>query len=296
MASHHDLDALVESFAAAVADAVKAQVEQALVEALTGQLPKGRSSARRPRVSKARRSQRSAPRAAPAPTGRRKRRSSAELEQVQSSVSAFVKQNPGCRAEAVGAALGLSSKELGPVLRAMVEGGALKKEGVARGTRYSAAGAPARPADAERAAARERKAKRPAKARAAKKASRGSAGRKTDTSATSKTADKASGPTAEQPPRVRTRMRAPRRDAGTAPAAHGQADAPAAARSAPPARDLQAEALRWVRNNPGDTSTIIGQALRASSADVRSVLQSLIAEGEVVREGEGQGATYSAPQ
>lgn len=305
MASSPDLDALVEGFAAAVAEAVKAQVEQALIEVLTGQVPARaptqrapakraatkratteRATAKRTRAATVTRPQRRQPRAS-VPASPRKRRTSAELERSQVDIAAFVKREPGCRAEAIGAALKLSSKELGPVLRAMVESGTLRKEGVARGTRYFFGPAPSNAGTSTPAAKQPQRAKRDPQRRAAKSASKARRGAQPQAS----TEQPAANDNADRS--VRTRLRTPRRDAGNS--SEG-AMAPATSEASEVQRDLRAQTLQWVQNNPGDTTAIISQALEAGSPELRGVLQALVSEGAIVREGEGQGATYFAPQ
>jgi predicted transcriptional regulator len=59
-------------------------------------------------------------------------------------------------------------------------------------------------------------------------------------------------------------------------------------------RDLAAEAMQWIKNNPGDTSAIIAQALQTSAAAVREVLALLVDEGVIEQQGEGRAATYAA--
>lgn len=79
----------------------------------------------------------------PAPTrrrGRKKRvrRSSADVSNVSEQALSFVRANPGCSVGDIGAALGLSTKELRLPLLKLIADGKLRTTGRKRGTRYHA--------------------------------------------------------------------------------------------------------------------------------------------------------------
>lgn len=101
----------------------------------------------------------------------RGRRSSADLESMTAEVLSHVRAHPGQGAEQIGAALGLTSKELRLPMQKLAADRAVRTEGQRRGTKYFAGGRGAGPGGG-------RKAKRGSKSgrKGARKGSRKKAG------------------------------------------------------------------------------------------------------------------------
>jgi hypothetical protein len=81
------------------------------------------------------------PGAAPSPRGRRRRRTSADLNALGDKIVATVRANPkGMRAEQIRAALKIAQKELPRAITQLLSTGALEKQGQRRATTYFAGG------------------------------------------------------------------------------------------------------------------------------------------------------------
>ncbi len=65
-------------------------------------------------------------------------------------------------------------------------------------------------------------------------------------------------------------------------------------RSAAEIGDLADALLNYVRNNPGQRSEQIAEALAADTSAIRPVMKRLISGGKVTTEGQRRGMTYSA--
>jgi phosphoribosylaminoimidazole carboxylase (NCAIR synthetase) len=64
------------------------------------------------------------------------KRSAEELEQLTSTLAAYVKKNAGQRAEQIAEGLGLTTKDLQLPFKKLIAAGALKTKGQKRSTRY----------------------------------------------------------------------------------------------------------------------------------------------------------------
>lgn len=73
-----------------------------------------------------------------AKNGGRLRRSAEDLEAQGARILAFVKKNPGARAEQIGAGLGLATKEMARPIANLLASKQLSKKGAKRATAYSA--------------------------------------------------------------------------------------------------------------------------------------------------------------
>lgn len=123
-------------------DEISQLVREAAVEAVRDAL--GQGGASRPGTTKARRpagtsSAAAAPRKAKK-TGKRGRRSSADLEAQGATILEHVKANPGVRMEALSKALGEDTKDLRRPVQELIASGQLRTEGARRGTQYFAGG------------------------------------------------------------------------------------------------------------------------------------------------------------
>ncbi len=66
------------------------------------------------------------------------KRTSEEIERQAATILAYIKKNPQLGAEQIGAALGLSTKELALPIKSLLAKKSLKTVGQKRGTKYSA--------------------------------------------------------------------------------------------------------------------------------------------------------------
>jgi len=64
------------------------------------------------------------------------RRSTADLEDMASSLIEYIKANPGQRGEQIAAALGTATKTMRRPMLALIEGGSVRTKGERRGMRY----------------------------------------------------------------------------------------------------------------------------------------------------------------
>jgi hypothetical protein len=80
------------------------------------------------------------PSAATSPTGRRIRRSSADVEEVAEQVLGYVRAHPGSRLEEIGRGLGTDTAGLKLPVKELLGSGRLRTEGQKRGTRYFVGG------------------------------------------------------------------------------------------------------------------------------------------------------------
>jgi hypothetical protein len=80
------------------------------------------------------------PATAKSPTGRRIRRSSADVEEVAEQVLGYVRAHPGERLEEIGRGLGTDTAGLKLPVKELLGSGRLRTEGQKRGTKYFADG------------------------------------------------------------------------------------------------------------------------------------------------------------
>ena len=80
------------------------------------------------------------PKGSKSPTGRRVRRSSADVEEVAEQVLGYVRTHPGQRLEEIGRGLGTDTAGLKLPVKELVTSGRLRTEGQKRGTKYFAGG------------------------------------------------------------------------------------------------------------------------------------------------------------
>jgi hypothetical protein len=119
---------LTASFTEAVLEAIRGSSLEELVGA-TGRGPRSRATLVSPPRA----------RASGRPSGRRKRRSRAEIDQALARVLALVKRNKaGLRAEQIRTDLGMQRKDLPRVLHEGLATKALRSQGQKRATRYFA--------------------------------------------------------------------------------------------------------------------------------------------------------------
>jgi hypothetical protein len=132
-------------------------VRQAAVEAVSGALGQGGSSAPARRKAATRRK---AGRKPGRPKGKRVRRSSADLEAQGAEILTHVRANQGCRMEDLSAALGTATKDLRRPVQELIASGQLRTEGQKRGTTYHVGGGGARKRKTAKKKATRRKVKR----------------------------------------------------------------------------------------------------------------------------------------
>lgn len=158
--------ARIEEFTADLTELIHESALASIQEALGGSAAPRPVAA--PRKAPAKRAK--ATRAAKS-SGKRVRRSSADLAKIQSAFVAHVRANPGQRIEEITGALGLSSKDLRRPVSLLIEDGKVRTEGQRRGTRYFVGGGArkAAPAKRKKSAAKKTRSK---KAGAKKKAAR----------------------------------------------------------------------------------------------------------------------------
>jgi hypothetical protein len=169
------LDAAIRSHIDQFLVSISGLVRQAAVEAVREALGTGGEMAAAPTRRGPGKPRKSAgASAAPAATGKRGRRSSADVDRAAADVLAYVKANQGQRLEEIGRGLGADTAGLKRPIQSLLAAGALRTEGQKRGTKYFLGGRGGSP---ERGAARRgRKAGKRSGRAAAKKA--GGKGRK----------------------------------------------------------------------------------------------------------------------
>jgi hypothetical protein len=173
----------IESFLAELSELVRLAALGSVHAVLSGEpAPGQRREPGRPRGSGRRRKTASRVRRAVAPTGKRIRRSAADLEKIAARVLAHVKANAGQRLEQIGKALKVDTAILKRPIQNLLAAKKLRTKGQKRGTMYFAGGGGggARKAKAPRAGKRARKAKVRGRrsAKRARKAAKKRAGRR----------------------------------------------------------------------------------------------------------------------
>ena len=144
MATNTDLDSeirsRIESFLAEISNLLKISALEAVREALGGAVAgPARRGPGRPRGSGARATAGTNGRKA-GRRGSRGRRSGADLEAMNGTILDHVRANPGQGSEQIGAAIGMSSKEMRLPIQKLIAEGQLRTEGQRRGTKYFAGG------------------------------------------------------------------------------------------------------------------------------------------------------------
>ena len=130
-----EIRARIEAFTQELAELVK----QAAVDSVQSALTDG-SPTTRGRVSAARRTPRRAKKATRRTTSRSGRRSTAQVEAMGAEILSHIRSNPGHRLEEIGAALGVSTKDLKRPVANLLEERKVKTTGKARGTKYFVGG------------------------------------------------------------------------------------------------------------------------------------------------------------
>jgi hypothetical protein len=125
------IDQLIQEFAVDLRAAIAEEAAAAFA-----QIAGGRSASFAPAAKRGRKP--TAVAAASSKDGGRVRRSSEDLEKQSSLILAYIKKNPGQRAEQIGAALSLASREMMLPIAKLLEEKKLSKKGVKRATAYSA--------------------------------------------------------------------------------------------------------------------------------------------------------------
>jgi len=126
------LEAKIQSRIDAFVHDLSGLVRQAAIESVQEALGAGaptRRATTRPRRSGT---------AARRTSGKRIRRSLEQLEAMSDDILAHVRANPGQRADEIGAAVGVSTKDLRRPVTMLLEAEKLRSEGQKRGTRYFA--------------------------------------------------------------------------------------------------------------------------------------------------------------
>ena len=131
----------IDSFLAEMTALVRQSAVEAVREALGNGAAPARRGPGRPRGSRNQpRSGNGRKKAGRRAAGGGGKRSAESLDQVGEAVLAYVRAHPGSGAEAIGRALGLSSKDMALPIRKLIAERKLRTEGQRRGTKYFAGG------------------------------------------------------------------------------------------------------------------------------------------------------------
>ncbi len=125
------IDQLIQDFAANLRTAIAEEAAAAFAQIAGGRTAAFATPAKRGRKP-------GAVAAKPAKDGGRIRRSPEALEKQSSTILGYIKKNPGQRAEQIGAALGLATREMMLPIAKLLEEKKLSKKGVKRATAYTA--------------------------------------------------------------------------------------------------------------------------------------------------------------
>ena len=132
-----EIRACVDSFVNDLTNIVKRSALEQVLEAVSGAMDapaKAKRGPGRPRKNAV---------AAPSKSGKRIRRSSANVGQMTENALAHIKANAGCSVGELGKALGATTKDLRLPLQKLLADGKVKTKGQKRGTRYHPGGRPA---------------------------------------------------------------------------------------------------------------------------------------------------------
>lgn len=147
--ANSEIEALIESFTNQLQMLTKRNALEQVVAALGGASPAPKGGRGRPKGSKNKSTQvvkSAAPAAAAAPgkilsVRKGKRRTAADVEQMGQTLIAFVKANPGQRADQIAKALRTDAMTIRLPMQALLASKKLKSQGVRRGTKYFITGA-----------------------------------------------------------------------------------------------------------------------------------------------------------
>ncbi len=160
------IDSFVEEISAIVREAAVEAVHEALIEDGRAAVPRRGNAAGRKKVR--RKTTKTAARKKAA-SGRRVRRSAADLEKLGARFLAHVKSHPGQRLEEIGKALRIDTADLKRPVTLLMEAKKLRTEGQKRGTKYFAGGAGRRKAAKRKVAKRKGAKRKAARKRATRK-------------------------------------------------------------------------------------------------------------------------------